>query len=264
MAMREARRVGGVSLARVDRVAVVSDVHGNLTAFQAVLSDIERRGIETVLNLGHTVGKGPRGSACVAVARERCAISVLGNWDEWLSSEPLRLAESDGDAIRTAVRWWQSELTLQDRTWLRGLPFSASVELGGSLIRLLHASVRGVWTRVWEEHTDEEAASFFGSSELIDPGPAPAVVCYGDLHSSYVARTPHGLLVNVGSVGNLLDEPRASYVVLESGTAGVEAHFERVAYDIKAELAIAEGLHMPQLEPWIRELRDARYRGRAD
>jgi protein phosphatase len=249
--------------ARTERVAVVSDVHGNVTAFEAVLADIDRRGIETVVNLGDTVGKGPRGSACIARARKRCAISVQGNWDEWLGGEPLRLADDDGDAVQTAVRWWQDELTPQDRAWLRGLPFSASMEVGDHLIRFLHASVLGVWNRVWQEHTDQEAAGFFGSSELIDPGQAPDVVCYGDLHGAYLEQTPRGLLVNVGSVGNPLDEPRASYVVLEPGRSGIEVHFERVAYDIEAEAAVAVRLAMPQREPWIRELREAHYRGRA-
>lgn len=249
--------------ASIERVAVLSDVHGNLTAFEAVLAEIERRGIETVVNLGDTVGKGPRGSACVGLAQQRCALSVQGNWDEWLGGEPLRLADDDGESVRIAVRWWHDELTPQDRAWLRGLPFAASIAIGDEPVRLLHASAAGVWTRVWEEHTDEEAASFFGPSEHIDPGPAPAVVCYGDLHGAYIEHTPQGLLVNVGSVGNPLDEPRASYVVLERGRRGVEVRVERVDYDIDAEVEVAERLAMPELEPWIRELRESHYRGRA-
>lgn len=247
----------------VDRVAVLSDVHGNLTAFEAVLADVRRRGIGTVVNLGDTVGKGPRGSACIALARERCTVSVQGNWDEWLGGEPLRLRGEDS-AMHAAVRWWHDELTPDDRAWLRGLPFSAALEVGGSGVRFVHASVAGVWTRVWEEHSAEDAARFFGPSDHIAAGPAPVVVCYGDLHGAYVERTPDGLLVNVGSVGNPLDEPRASYVVLEAGERGIEAHFERVAYDVAAEVAVAAGLAMPELDPWVRELREAHYRGRSD
>ena len=58
----------------MERIAVLSDVHGNMTAFDAVLRDLDARGIDTVLNLGDVVGKGPRGSAAVARSRERCAV----------------------------------------------------------------------------------------------------------------------------------------------------------------------------------------------
>ena len=57
-------------MAGVERIAVLSDVHGNLTAFEAVLRDVDARGITTVLNLGDVVGKGPRGSAAVALSRD--------------------------------------------------------------------------------------------------------------------------------------------------------------------------------------------------
>jgi len=166
--------------------------------------------------------------------------------------------------MQAAVRWWHAELAAADRAWLRGLPFSATMRVGGETVRFVHASTVGVWTRVWEEHSAQEAAAFFGPSPHIEPGPAPAVACYGDLHGAYEERTRDGLLVNVGSVGNPLDDPRASYVVLEPGPDGVVARFERVEYDVEGELAVAERLAMPEREPWARELREGHYRGLGD
>lgn len=246
------------------RIAVLSDVHGNLTAFEAVLAEIARQGITTVLNLGDTVGKGPRGAACIALAQQRCTTTVRGNWDEWLGGEPLHLPRDAGDGLRSAVQWWHDELDGDDRRWLRGLPFAASRTLGGQGIRFVHASVHGVWTRVWVQHSAEEAAAFFGPSDLIAPGPTPTVACYGDLHNAYEEHTPDGLLVNVGSVGNSLDDPRASFAVLEAAPGGVDVRFERVEYDVEAELAAARSTGMPLYDVWARELREARYRGRTD
>lgn len=247
-----------------DRIAVLSDVHGNLTAFQAVLEAIDRLGIDAVVNLGDVVGKGPRGSACIALARERCTTTVRGNWDEWLGGEPLHLPRDDGSGLRAGVQWWHDELTAEDRRWLRGLPFSASAALGADLVRFVHASTTDVWTRVWLHHSEEEAAGFFGASEAVGPGPAPTIACYGDLHSAYLERTPFGPLVNVGSAGNPLDEPRASFVVLEAGEQGAEVRFERVDYDAEAEIAAAERADMPLTAVWARELREAYYRSRTD
>ncbi|GAB3811728.1 hypothetical protein GCM10028820_03450 [Tessaracoccus terricola] len=68
----------------LDRIALISDVHGNLTALEAVLADIAARGITRVLNLGDTAGKGPRGEAAVRRCREVCEVNVRGNWDDFL------------------------------------------------------------------------------------------------------------------------------------------------------------------------------------
>ena len=69
---------------RLDRIALISDVHGNLTALEAVLADIDARGITRIFNLGDYVGKGPRGREVVDLCRERCEVNILGNWDDFL------------------------------------------------------------------------------------------------------------------------------------------------------------------------------------
>ena len=65
----------------LDRVAIISDVHGNVTALQAVLADIQARGITRIVNLGDVIGKGPRGSEAVRLVRAACEVTVRGNWD---------------------------------------------------------------------------------------------------------------------------------------------------------------------------------------
>lgn len=60
----------------MEQTAIISDVHGNLTAYRAVLDDLERRGITRVLNLGDLVGKGPRGAECIELTQERCEVTV--------------------------------------------------------------------------------------------------------------------------------------------------------------------------------------------
>ena len=68
----------------LERIALISDVHGNLTALEAVLEDIDARGITRIFNLGDYVGKGPRGREVVDLCRERCEVNLLGNWDDFL------------------------------------------------------------------------------------------------------------------------------------------------------------------------------------
>lgn len=238
---------------------MISDVHGNVTAFEAVLADIDARGITTIFNLGDVAGKGPRGSECVRLSRKRCALTVRGNWDDFL---PIENAVSRDEA----ARWWHSELTAADREWLRNLPFAHDLTMSGRCIRLFHASAESVYTRVMFHHSDAEFAGMFANTELTKAGPEPSVVCYGDIHDAYLevnGRT----LVNVGSVGNSLDEPTASYVILEGISDGGPSdpfgmQFVRVPYDIEAEIAAAESVSMPTLDAYAIELRTAVYRGR--
>ncbi len=242
----------------MERIAVLSDVHGNMTAYDAVLRDVDARGITTVVNLGDVVGKGPRGHAAVARSRERCAVTVRGNWDDFLP-RPETVRDE-------ALTWWYDELTRDDHAWLLGLPLVHHLELSGRRIRLLHASARSVHVRVRYHHTADEFAGMFAATELTGDGPAPTMVGYGDVHDTYVETQDGRTLFNVGSVGNPLDEPTASYVVLEGEPGGDRSapfslQVVRVPYDVKAEIAVARDLGMPQLEAYAVELRTAVYRG---
>ncbi|WP_207782522.1 metallophosphoesterase family protein [Phytoactinopolyspora limicola] len=243
-----------------ERLAIVSDVHGNATAFHQVLADIDARGIDTIVNLGDVAGKGPRGSECVRLSRERCAVTVLGNWDDFLPNEN---AAPDDEA----VRWWRRELTSNDLEWLRDLPLVHDLTLSGRHIRLFHASAESVYTRVFFRHTEDQFAGMFATTEFTGDGPAPSVVGYGDIHHAYLEVSDGKTLFNVGSVGNPLDEPTASYVIMEGVRGGTLSdpfgvQFVRVPYDIEAEVSAATSLGMPALAEYAVELRTAVYRGR--
>lgn len=243
----------------LERIALVSDVHGNLTAFEAVLADIAARGITRVISLGDVVGKGPRGTGCAALTRERCEATVRGNWEAFIAG--------DGELRSAGQAWWRAELGAEERRWLAALPGSAELRLSGRRVRLMHASPVDEFTRVHREHSAEQFASMFVPTPFTgDVGPADVVV-YGDIHDPFLRSGREGTLVNVGSVGNQLDDPTPSYAILEGvADGGREApfgvHFVRVAYDVEAELAAARALGMPELEAYEIELRTGVYRGR--
>ncbi|WP_182111530.1 MULTISPECIES: metallophosphoesterase [unclassified Actinotalea] len=244
-------------MAPLERIAVLSDVHGNMTAYDAVLADIAARGITTVLNLGDVAGKGPRGSAAVARTREVCAVTVRGNWDDFLP-------RPDPDKNPASV-WWYEELTPDDRAWLLALPLVHDMVLSGRRVRFVHASALSVYTRVRRVHTDEEFEAMFAATDLTGPGPAPSVVVYGDIHDAYLKTVDGRTLLNVGSAGNPLDEPVPSYVVLEGVVGGTAqdpfaVQVVRVPYDIEAEIAVARAAGMPELEAYAIELRTGVFR----
>ncbi|WP_125772817.1 metallophosphoesterase family protein [Antribacter gilvus] len=243
----------------IERIALISDVHGNLTALEAVLADIAARGIDRILNLGDYVGKGPRGSEVTDRCREVCEVNIRGNWDDFLPGIP--------DDAAPEMVWWRDELRPDQHEWLRMLPLSHDLLMSGRRIRLFHASAASVHTRVHFHHTPEEFAGMFAATDLTGPGPEPTIVGYGDIHDVYVEVYGGRTLFNVGSVGNPLDEPVPSYVILEGvpdapdpGPFGLQV--VRVPYDVDAEVAVAHRLRMPQADVWEVELRTAVYRGR--
>lgn len=218
------------------RVALISDVHANLVALEAVLTDAEGRGAEAIWNLGDTVGYGPDPNGVVARLVEAGAVSVLGNHDaaatgaigtEWFNSLAAEAAE-----------WTRAHLEPETAATLAGL---------GEVVRerewsLAHGTLR---QPLWEYLITEEAAE--GHFDLQET-PYSAV---GHTHVPLLLRrgtegvkgqTPvpgeavalgeEGLVcVNPGSVGQPRDgDPRSSYALVNT-EAGTVAH-HRVPYDI--------------------------------
>jgi protein phosphatase len=235
----------------VERIALISDIHGNLPALEAVLGDIDRRGIARVMCLGDLAGKGPDGSSVVDICRTRCEVVIRGNWDEGMAGD------------HPALQWYREELGPGWCDYLGALPFSHDFRLGTMQVRLVHASPQGVYSRVLPSASYDVHIAMFDNTPETGEGPTPDVVAYGDIHTLYMWSLRHKTLVNVGSVGNPLDVPLATYAVLEASSdppGPVSVSLVRVPYDIERAIREAAEAGMPELEPYANELRTARYR----
>jgi protein phosphatase len=238
----------------VERIALISDIHGNLPAFEATLNDIERRGITRIMCLGDLAGKGPHGDVVVDICRARCEGVIRGNWDDGLATQ----THTD-----PALRWHQDRLGSERLAYLRALPNSVDLILSGHRIRLLHASPRGVYSRVYQEDPDETLRAMFGSTDFTGYVGDPDVVGYGDIHEAYIRTFETKTLINVGSVGNPLDQPLACYAILEGFVGDAPGPLAitlvRLPYDIERAIREATREGMPELGPYAVELRTARY-----
>jgi len=243
----------------LDKIAVISDIHGNIPALQSVLKDIKTRKIEQIICLGDLVGKGPDSSEAVDIIKNVCAVTVKGNWDDFIT-KPTKIE---------TIKWHQNQLTVQQNQFLEQLPFSVEFMMSGRLVRLFHASPRSYYDRIQPWDTIERRLSMFentNQTENILGNRKPDVVCYGDIHNAYIQNIKGKTLCNVGSVGNPLDIPQASYAVLE-GIYGFEEvgsfsiQFVRVPYNIDLAINLAKEKRMPELESYIKELTTAQYRG---
>ena len=244
----------------MERIAILSDIHGNLTALETVLADIERRGIQTIFNLGDLAGKGPRGAAVVDRCRQINMKVILGNWDDFISKPTERIP----------VQWQQKTLGAERLAYLKSLPHNFDFWLSGRRVRLLHASPENPYVRIYEDDPLAKHLAMFANTEFTGTAvPEPDVVGYGDIHCAFVntLREHNKMLFNVGSAGNPLDEPTLSYAILEGELnnktpAPLGIQLIRLPYDIEAEVAVAREMEMPEWEVYAKELRTAVYRAR--
>nr|WP_155668302.1 metallophosphoesterase family protein [Ornithinibacillus caprae] len=233
---------------------MISDIHGNQTALEAVLTDIDQRGIKRIFCLGDLVGKGPRSSACIKLVREHCEQVIRGNWDVFIRQE------SDNEFIN----WFQDRLTEEDNEYLATLPFHIDLNVNGQFVRCFHASPRSEFERIIPGyHPPEKVLSMFENSETTGTQSlerTPDIVFYGDIHTTLLKTYEIGILCNVGSVGNSLDLTSASYVILDSTFETNSIQFIRVAYDRDAELAAAKDLGLAGYKQYYDEIMYAKYR----
>ncbi len=199
------------------RAAILSDIHGNLEALEAVLADVDLDPPDAMVCLGDFVGYGAQPNECIERLRPRIEAAVLGNHDAAALGR-LRLGTFNSDAA-SAARWTGGALTAESRAYLESLPLS--VAWRGA--RLVHAAPLdpGSWSYVLSvtDAEDEMAACaedlcFIGHSHF--PGlferDASGAIRYG--REAEIGLVPgHRYLVNVPSVGQPRDgDPRAGYL----------------------------------------------------
>lgn len=231
------------------RVAVVSDIHANLHAFEAVLADIDRESPDELWCLGDVVGYGPRPNECCALVRERTNVVLCGNHDLAVIGS-LDLGEFSGDAA-TAARWTSAVLEDDHRAWLSGLRPAETREHA----ELFHASPRDpVWDYVLSKqvalqslHLTQAPVVLVGHSHV-----ALAVATAGGDEVSgglapggtEVELTARRWLLNPGSVGQPRDgDAKTAWLLVDfkSDRAG----FRRVAYDVDATQAEIRAAGLP-------------------
>jgi predicted phosphodiesterase len=209
-----------------ERFALVSDVHGNLTALQAVVEDLRRRGVERVFHGGDLALMGSRPAEVVDLVTELGWEGVVGNTDEvlWRPEEHGRQLERAPklapllELIFEQYAPYTREALGEERiARLRELP--AELRVGQWVV--VHASPGDLWRAPAPDADDEELARVYGELR--------GNAIYGHIHRPFVRRVEGGAAVaNAGSAGMPWDgDPRASYLLVE----GARAEVVRVDYD---------------------------------
>jgi putative phosphoesterase len=236
------------------RIAIVSDIHGNLPALEAVLADLRDTCPDLIVHGGDLAASGACPAEVVDAIRDRGWPGVVGNTDEMLwNPDGLVALQRRAPGLTRLLKMMSDEfvpatvdaLGAGRLQWLQSLPTRWSAHG----LAVVHASPDDLWRAPSPEATDDELGTTY------HPLGEPRVV-YGHIHRPYVRRVGEVLVANAGSVSLSYDgDPRASYALV--GDDGIE--IRRVEYDVEREAALLVERKHPHAAWLARLLRSGAY-----
>lgn len=235
------------------KIAIISDIHGNLEALKATIEDIKRRNVDKIICLGDTIAKGIHSNECIEIVKQNCDVVLQGNCDRNFSAKHNldELPETE----RKRVEWNQKLTSKENLKYLSELPFCYEFYMSGSLVRLFHATPKQDNIAIINQDTIQTKYEMFKPSEKTISQNIADIVIYGHIHHQYMDVLYNKTLINTGSVGNsysvirnskkdsnVLETTKSNYIIIK-GEFGkkeysddISFEFIRVPYNIDKEL----------------------------
>ena len=225
------------------RIGILSDIHGNLPALEAVIADLHARQLDAVYCLGDLVGYGAFPNEVVARVRDLRIPTIMGNYDDGVGFD----RDECGCAYRDpreqelgqrSLAWTKAQTTVENKAFLRTLVPEIRLDAEGRRLLLVHGSPRKMNEYLFE---DRPLSSF---QRLAASSNADMIV-FGHTHRPYAKRVDDVWFVNAGSIGKPKDgDWRACYVMLTPGTDR-PAEFVRLPYDVATAARAVRDSELP-------------------
>ncbi|MBX3014808.1 MAG: metallophosphoesterase family protein [Caldilineaceae bacterium] len=236
------------------RVALLSDIHGNLFALEAVLAQLAREQIDQWVCLGDVAIFGPQPRETLARLQALGGPVVMGNTDAWaLEPQPHPPRNEATEFFNAIELWGAAQLTAADRAYIRTFQATVELSLAPDLTLLCyHGSPRSYHDPIVATTPESELQTLLGTS--------PArILAGGHTHAPYVRRYREKLVLNPGSVGlpyetlangKERNPPWAEYAVLDYDAGAININLRRVPYAVEPLLAVAQACGMPYAAWW--------------
>ena len=262
----------------MNRIAIISDIHGNREALKTTLEDIKRRKCDKIMCLGDIITKGAFSNECVELIRKNCDVVLRGNCDDKFSKKQDLNVLSEKDKQR--VIYYNKELTSETKEYLLNLPLCYEFYLSGRLVRLFHAGPDSMYnySNVGAYASIDKKFKMFEPNVLTLSDNIADIVVYGHIHTQLMNKMYNRTLICCGSIGNNLEYIRnekkdanvlnttcANYVILEGKIDSKEfdtldIDFIQVQYDIDKELEDSKGKKGESSDALFYELKHGKYR----
>jgi predicted phosphodiesterase len=228
------------------KYALISDVHSNLPALEAVLEDIDcRDDVDAVYHLGDLVGYAPWPNEVVALLKERRITGIAGNYDSTTATDyPYCGFE---ELSHLSYKWTREHITAETKRFLGALPFRMDLRpRGGHKFRPQLVLVHGTLTLNTLYWTEDRPDSF--ASEMVQAAGVREgdLIAFGHTHKPWDRLVDGVHFVNTGSVGKPKDgDWRASYVLVEADERIENVQFVRIEYDLERAVEGVLGSDLP-------------------
>ena len=221
------------------RVAILSDIHGNLLALDAVQTDIEKHSPDDVWCGGDVGWFGPWASECIARVRDAGWTCVKGNTDIWLSGDPQTVTD-EVERKRFMAIAEAHAISPEDAQWLVNLPLGHS---GPGSVLLVHGTPSSPFVGPMPTAAAAEFTPYEGQASL---------VVFGHVHVAFTRRLADQTIVaNTGSVGLPMDGETASYLLVDLEGPSMTLMHRRVPFDRRAAIAQATRMGGPAGERFL-------------
>ncbi|HKV84893.1 MAG TPA: metallophosphoesterase family protein [Ktedonobacterales bacterium] len=237
------------------RLALISDIHGNLVALEAILADIAARGVTEIVCLGDIAATGPQPHEVAERVRALGCPVVMGNTDAWLLTPAPRPDGDEAQRVLDAIDLWCAEqLTPEDRAFLASFQPTVSVPLdGGKRLLCYHGSPRSFNDRMTPDTPEEQVSEWLTGTDA-------DLYAGGHTHVQMLRRYQRSILVNPGSVGlplnptfpgpDIRNPAWGEYALVECDGDRLSVALQRVPFDTAALVRIAHTSGMPHAEVW--------------
>jgi len=222
------------------RVAIFSDIHGNVHALEAVLADVRAQSPDAVYCLGDLVGYGANPNEVTERIRREGLPTVMGNYDDGVGFDRDECGcaykeEAERERGQRSLEWTQARVTPENKAFLRTLEPAIRFNAREYRVLLVHGSPRKMNEYLFE---DRPLSSF----ERLAATSGADLIVFGHTHKPYVKQVGGVTFLNVGSVGKPKDgDWRACYAIVEDGTPSSR----RVEYDVKSAAAAIRATELP-------------------
>lgn len=235
------------------RIAIISDIHGNQFALEAVLQDLAQQpAVDQLVIAGDLCLNGPCPRQVLEIVQGLHCPVLQGNVDV----EVVTTAPDKGAKKRNTVAWTREQIGPAGIDYLASLPFSHRIpNPDGTDLLIVHANPLNMEDALMQNASDSELNRLLGGLE-----PTIGALVFGHLHIAYTRRWRHLLLVDVASCGLPRDEDlRAAYGILSWQRNSWTAEIQRVEYDVQAVVKQIKTCGMPHPEKRVKILLEARY-----
>jgi putative phosphoesterase len=221
------------------KIAIFSDIHGNLQALDAVLADIDAQQVDAVFCLGDLVGYGASPNEVIQRMRARGFPTIMGNYDDGVGFERddcgcAYREDSERERGDRSLAWTKTHVWNEHKLFLQSLVPEIRFDADGKRVLLVHGSPRKMNEYLFEDRPLSSFQRLAASSDA-------DVIVFGHTHKPYVKDVDGVRFVNVGSVGKPKDgDWRACYAMLDA-----EVTFRRVPYDVATAAAAIRATDLP-------------------